>query len=288
MKENGLAGPGESGEEVGKKSLWERWGAAFTPQGDISRQAYITFAVITFLAIGVLWSYLTWSGAVDGLFLPTLAKTMKAAKILFVEQGYIHDIAVTVRRVMLGFLLTSLVSIPAGILIGTYRPIEAFFEPLFSFIRYLPVSAFIPLFILWIGIAEDQKVAVIIMGSLPPLVLMVAAGIKNIPPDLINVGYTLGTSRLTVLWKIILPACMPSVVDSLRMVLGWAWTYVVVAEMVGANSGIGYRIIQSQRMLNVANIFTGILCIGLIGLFFDICFKMLYRVLFSWSESSRS
>ncbi|MDR2402580.1 MAG: ABC transporter permease, partial [Spirochaetaceae bacterium] len=254
---------------------------------DISRQAYITFAVITFLGIGVLWSYLTWSGSVDGLFLPTLVKTVESARNLFIEQGYIHDIAVTVRRVMLGFLFTSLVSIPWGILIGTYRPIEAFFEPLFSFIRYLPVSAFIPLFILWIGIGEDQKVAVIIMGTLPPLILMVAASIKNISPDLINVGYTLGTSRLSILWKIILPACMPSVVDSLRMVLGWAWTYVVVAEMVGANSGIGYRIIQSQRMLNVANIFTGILCIGLIGLFFDICFKMLYRVLFSWSESSR-
>jgi NitT/TauT family transport system permease protein len=288
MKETGLTGAEEAGAEVRAKSRWELLGAAFTPQGDISRRAYITFAVITFLAIGVLWSYLTWSGTVDGLFLPSLAKTMNAAKILFIEQGYIHDIGVTVRRVMLGFLFTSLVSIPWGILIGAYRPIEAFFEPLFSFVRYLPVSAFIPLFILWIGIGEDQKVAVIIMGSLPPLILMVAAGIKNISPDLINVSYTLGTSRLTVLWKIILPACMPSVVDSLRMVLGWAWTYVVVAEMVGANSGIGYRIIQSQRMLNVANIFTGILCIGLIGLFFDICFKMLYRVLFSWSESSRS
>ncbi|MDR3145326.1 MAG: ABC transporter permease [Treponema sp.] len=288
MKGKGSAEPWKEGEGFRRKSCRERLKAAFTPQGDISRRVYITFSILTFLCIGVLWSYLTWSGAVDRLFLPTLAKTLEAAKILFVEQGYILDIAVTVRRVMLGFLFTSLISIPLGILIGTYRPIEAFFEPLFSFIRYLPVSAFIPLFILWIGIGEDQKVAVIIMGSLPPLILMVAAGIKNIPPDLINVGYTLGTSRFTVLWKIILPACMPSVVDSLRMVLGWAWTYVVVAEMVGANSGIGYRIIQSQRMLNVANIFTGILCIGLIGLFFDICFKLLYRVLFSWSESSRS
>jgi NitT/TauT family transport system permease protein len=222
------------------------------------------------------------------MFLPTIAKTFAAAKIMFLEQKYYLDILITIRRVMLGFLITSVISIPIGILIGTYRPVESFFEPLFSFVRYLPVSAFIPLFILWIGIGEDQKVAVIIMGSLPPLILMAASSIKNISPELIQVSYTLGTSRLSVLWKVILPACMPSVVDSLRMVLGWAWTYVVVAEMVGANSGIGYRIIQSQRMLNVANIFTGILCIGLIGLFFDICFKLLYKICFSWSESSRS
>jgi NitT/TauT family transport system permease protein len=271
-----------------KKPPWERLAAAFTPQGDISRRLYLCFAIITFLVIGIAWTYLTSTESVDPLFLPSPAKTFNAAKVMFTEQNYHKDILITIRRVMTGFLITSIVSIPFGILIGAYRPVEAFFEPLFSFVRYLPVSAFIPLFILWIGIGEDQKAAVIIMGSLPPLILMVAASIKNITPELIQVGYTLGTSRLTTLWKIILPACMPSVVDSLRMVLGWSWTYVVVAEMVGANSGIGYRIIQSQRMLNVANIFTGILCIGLIGLFFDICFKLLYKVVFSWSESIRS
>ncbi|MDR1948163.1 MAG: ABC transporter permease [Spirochaetaceae bacterium] len=271
-----------------KPSLLFNLKAAFTPQGEISKKVYIAFAVFTFLTIGLLWSYLSVSGSVDPLFLPSIKKTLKAAGVMFVEQAYLFDILITIRRVMLGFIITSLVSIPFGILIGTYRPIESFFEPLFSFVRYLPVSAFIPLFILWIGIGEEQKVAVIIMGSLPPLILMVAASIKNIPSDLIQVGYTLGASRISVLWKIILPSCMPFVVDSLRMVLGWAWTYVVVAEMVGANSGIGYRIIQSQRMLNVANIFTGILCIGLIGLFFDICFKLLYKVCFPWSESAHS
>ncbi len=98
-----------------------------------------------------------------------------------------------------------------------------------------------------------------------------------------EVSYTLGTSKKSVLWKIILPGAMPAILDSLRMVLGWAWTYVTVAEMIGASSGIGFIIIQSQRMMSVANIFVGILSIGIIGLIFDYIFKWLGKKLFPWN-----
>jgi len=271
-------------ESSNQKPLWERFKNSFVPRAQLSKQVYVSLAIFTFLAIFAVWSYITMAGLVDPLFMPTIQKVISSAISMFAEQDYINDIAITVSRVMLGFLITTVISVPLGILVGTYRPFEALLEPLFSFIRYLPVSAFIPLFILWIGIDENAKVAVIIMGSLPPLILMIASTIKNIPTELIQVAYTLGTSKTSILWKVIFPASMPAILDSLRMVLGWAWTYVVVAEMVGASSGIGYRIIQAQRMLSVAEIFVGILCIGLIGLIFDTCFKWLYRVLFSWSE----
>lgn len=261
----------------------EQIAESFTPKQDIAHRTYVIFGASTFLIVLAIWSAFTYSGAVDKLFLPTPTKTLSSAVTLFTQLGYAHDIGVTIMRVMVGFIISAVVALPLGIFVGTYKPIEAFIEPLLSFARYLPASAFVPLFILWIGIGEGAKFAVIIVGSLPQLVLMIAVATKKVQSDLIEVAYTLGTSKGAVLWKVILPSSMPSILDSLRMVLGWAWTYVIVAELVGASSGIGYMIIQSQRMLSTSNIFVGILSIGVIGLIFDYVFKWLHRVLFRWS-----
>ena len=113
---------------------------------------------------------------------------------------------------------------------------------------------------------------------------MVATNVRNVPMSMIEVSYTLGTSKADVLWKIILPKSLPDIVDSLRTVLGWAWTYIIVAELVGASSGIGYMIIQSQRMMNTSRIFVGILTIGLIGMIIDIVFKLAHDHFFYWNK----
>lgn len=254
----------------------------FTPMAAIKHSLYITLGVIGFAIVLAAWSVLTYGGMVDTIFLPTPTETYQAAVDLFTQLNFTHDIGVTIVRVIIGFILAAVIAVPLGIMLGTYKPIEGLLEPLMSFVRYLPASAFIPLFILWIGVSESQKIAVIFMGSFPQLILMVAAVTKSVRNDLIDVSYTLGTSRAAVLWRVILPASMPSIMDSLRMVLGWAWTYIIVAELVGASSGIGYMIIQSQRMLKTSNIFVGILVIGLIGLIFDYLFKWLSRRLFPW------
>lgn len=256
---------------------------SFSPKSSIGHSAYVALGIIGFLIVFIVWSALTYTGVVSQLFLPTPSMTVKSAVTLFTELNFTHDIAITIIRVLAGFILSAIIAVPLGILIGTYKPFEALIEPLMSFIRYLPASAFIPLFILWIGVNEVQKVAVIFMGSFFQLILMVAVATKSVQKDMIDVSYTLGTSKTAVLWRVILPASMPSIVDSLRLILGWAWTYVIVAELVGASSGIGYMIIQSQRMLSTSNIFVGIFTIGLIGLIFDYCFKLLYRILFSWN-----
>lgn len=255
---------------------------SFTPQIEINKKSYMTIGIISFFLIILVWTGITVTGLVNPTFMPTPMKTISAGYSLFADAGYLNDIWVTVWRVLIGFIISAVIAVPLGILIGTYAPLEAFIEPVMSFMRYLPVTAFIPLFILWIGIDEPEKIAVIIFGSLPQLILMVAVDTKKVQHDLVEVSYTLGTSRAEVIWKIILPAAMPSIIDSLRMVLGWAWTYVTVAEMIGASSGMGYMIIQSQRMINVANIFVGILSIGVIGLIFDYFFKGLSKILFPW------
>lgn len=261
---------------------------AFEPQGSISKHAFTTLAVAMFVLVFAVWFLITNLGLVDPSFMPSPQKTFDSGVKLFTGRDFITDIGMSTYRVLAGFLISAVVAVPLGLLIGTYAPIDAFIEPLMSFIRYLPATAFIPLFILWIGIDESEKIAIIIMGSLPQLILMVAVDVRKVPHDLVEVSYTLGTKPAHVLWKIILPYAMPHILDTLRIVLGWAWTYVVVAEMVGASAGIGYMMTQAQRMLSVGNIFVGLLTIGLLGLFFDCLFKVLGRVLFSWSETNRA
>jgi NitT/TauT family transport system permease protein len=173
--------------------------------------------------------------------------------------------------------------VPIGVLMGAYKPIEAFFEPFVSFARYLPASAFIPLLILWAGTGETQKLLVIFVGSVFQIVLMVAVAVGNTRRDLVEAAYTLGAGDREIVTRVLLPAAAPEIAEILRLVLGWAWTYVIVAELIGASSGIGHMIMDSQSLLNTGQIIFGIIVIGVIGLVSDFAFKALNRNLFPWS-----
>lgn len=200
----------------------EKLSRAFTPKGSISKGAYCLLSFLLFLIIFLFWCYAVYVKKVDGMFLPSPGKTLTSAKNMFLNNNFLMDIRMSVQRVLIGFLISAAIGIPLGLLIGTYAPVSAFFEPFFSFFRYLPASAFIQLFILWIGIGEGAKVAIIIVGSIAQIILMVATNVRNVPLSLIEVSYTLGVSKFGVFWKIILPKCMPDIVDTLRIVLGWA------------------------------------------------------------------
>lgn len=260
---------------------------AMEPMRRPSTAAALVLGALAFALLLLVWDALTRSGRVDPLFLPSPGATA-ATGLEMLRSGFMTDVWATVIRVMTGFAISAVVGVPIGVLIGTYAPVTSFLQPVFSFVRYMPASAFIPLFILWIGIDESEKVAVIILGSLPQVVLMVAGNIRNVPASLIEASYTLGTNRANILWKVILPKAAPDVVDTLRIVLGWAWTYVIVAEIVGASSGIGYSILQSQRSMAVDRIFVAIVTLGLIGLIVDNVLLVLNRVVFRWNESKES
>jgi NitT/TauT family transport system permease protein len=202
---------------------------------------------------------------------------------LLVQHGFIKDILITIWRVFGGFVLAAAIGIPLGMAMGAYKPIEAFFEPFISFSRYLPASAFIPLLILWAGTGEAQKLAVIFVGSFFQIVLMVAVSVGNTRRDLVEAAYTLGASDRAIVTRVLLPAAAPEIAEISRLVLGWAWTYVIVAELIGASSGIGHMIMDSQALLNTGQIIFGIVVIGIIGLASDFLFKALNRRLFPWS-----
>jgi len=202
---------------------------------------------------------------------------------LMVQHGFIKDIGITIWRVFGGFLLAAAIGIPLGMMMGAYKPVEAFFEPFISFSRYLPASAFIPLLILWAGTGEAQKLLVIFVGSFFQIVLMVAIAVGNTRRDLVEAAYTLGASDRGIVTRVLFPAAAPEIAEISRLVLGWAWTYVIVAELIGASSGIGHMIMDSQALLNTGQIIFGIVVIGIIGLVSDYLFKALNRRLFPWS-----
>jgi NitT/TauT family transport system permease protein len=183
-----------------------------------------------------------------------------------------------------GFLLASVLSVPIGILMGSFKIVEAAIEPITNFARYLPVSALIPLLILWVGIGVEQKIAVIFLGTFFQQVILIADVSAGVSRDMVDVSYTLGANRRHVVTRVLIPATLPGVMDTLRVTMGWAWTYLVVAELVAANSGLGYMILNAMRGLFTDVIFLGILTIGFLGLLTDQLFKGLRRWLLPWAE----
>lgn len=243
----------------------------------------LLLGVLFFVLFVAAWSVATFGGFVSKTFLADPATMVAEGWELFVKHGFIADIGITVWRVVGGFLLAAAVAVPLGILMGCYKPIEAFFEPFVSFARYLPASAFIPLLILWAGIGETQKLLVIFIGSVFQIVLMVAVSIGNTRRDLVEAAYTLGARDGGIIRRVLIPSSAPDIAEILRLVLGWAWTYVIVAELVGSSSGIGHMIVDSQALLNTGQIIFGIIVIGCIGLISDFLFKAANRRLFPWS-----
>src|SRR5947207_7782328 len=254
-----------------------------TPLKPVSAGHKLALGLGFFALFVAAWSVATFGGFVSKTFLADPLTMVKEGYALFTQHGFAVDVAITIWRVVGGFVLAAVFAVPLGIAMGAYKSVEAFLEPFVSFARYLPASAFIPLLILWAGIGETQKLLVIFIGSFFQIVLMVAVTVGATRRDLVEAAYTLGASTRGVVRRVLLPSGAPSIAESLRLVLGWAWTYVIVAELIGASSGIGHMITDSQALLNTGQIIFGIIVIGVIGLISDFLFKWMNHALFPWS-----
>jgi NitT/TauT family transport system permease protein len=257
------------------------------PLVPVAPGARIALGVAFFVVFVAAWSLATFGGYVQKTFLADPLTMLRSGWTLLTGMGFLGDIGMTVWRVLGGFVIAALLALPLGVLMGAYKPVEAFFEPFISFARYLPASAFIPLLILWAGIGEAQKLAVIFIGSFFNLVLMIAVTVGNTRRDLVEAAYTLGVRDRSLIRRVLIPGAAPEIAEILRMVLGWAWTYVIVAELIGASSGIGHMITDSQALLATDQIIFGIIVIGLIGLLSDLLFKAANRALFPWAQLGR-
>jgi NitT/TauT family transport system permease protein len=252
------------------------------PLEPIPAAARIGLGILFFALFVAGWAWATLGGHVSRLFLADPLTMLREGWQLIAAYGFLYDIAITIWRVVGGFVLAALIAVPVGVAMGTYKSVEALFEPFVSFARYLPASAFIPLLILWAGIGEAQKLAVIFIGAVFQIVLMVAVAVGNTRRDLVEAAYTLGARDWGIVARVLIPSSAPEIAEILRLVLGWAWTYVIVAELIGSSSGIGHMITDSQALLATGQIIFGIIVIGLIGLVSDFLFKALNRWLFPW------
>ncbi len=253
--------------------------------GNITRTQYWLFAGLGLITPLIAWALLTGSGYVDPVFLPGPLQVLTRLGSWLFEDDLWGDTVISMYRVMAGFLLSAVFALPLGLLIGAFKPVEAILEPLTDFIRYMPAVAFIPLVMLWLGIGESAKISIIFIGTFFQMVLMVAENVRLVPRAQIEAAQTMGATRSEIVQLVLLQSAKPAILDTLRLTMGWAWTYLVVAELVAANSGLGYSILKAQRFLKTDTIFGGIILIGLIGLLMDQSFRWLHRHSFPWLHS---
>src|ERR1700737_4742269 len=258
--------------------MYTRWKI----RGWISPASYWTLAAVGLIVPLSAWTLLSAFGAADRLFLPGPYDVAHQVAVWFSDGNLLTDMRISSFRVVAGWALSALVALPLGLLIGTFRVVQALLEPLTDFIRYMPAVAFVPLVMLWVGIDESAKICIIFIGTFFQMVLMVAEDVRRVPIAQIEAAQTMGATRCEVIEKVIIPSAKPALLDTLRITMGWAWTYLVVAELVAANSGLGYAIIKAQRFLQTDRIFAGIILIGAIGLAMDQCFRWVHRAAFPW------
>jgi NitT/TauT family transport system permease protein len=264
-----------------RRSLLQR---CLTPDTEIPHATVVTTGIVIWILVVGGWAILSYGGVTPSMFLPTPGAVVeKAIKLASTGILFKHMWA-SVEVVMLGFIISTAVAVPLGLLMGTFRIVQAALEPLVNFVRYLPVTSFVPLFILWIGIGIEQRVTVIIFGTFFQQLVMIVDVVRGISKDLLNASYTLGASRRDVVIHVLAPASLPGILATLRVTMGWAWTYLVVAELVAASSGLGYISLKAMRGFEVDTIFMAIAIIGLLGLLTDQAFRFLSLRLAPWAK----
>lgn len=253
----------------------------------MKQKNYLFLGISSFTAIIIVWLIITQVGLIKPFFLPPPLDILKAGFRLFSEENFLKDVLVSLSRILVGFLIATVLAIPLGILVGLNRKVEALIEPVIDFIRYTPIPAFIPLFILWFGIGEQEKIIIIVASVFFQLTLMVANSVSSVPKEMIEFAKILGARKIQIVLKVILGYSKPRIFDDLRISMGWAWSGLIIAEIVGASAGLGYAIIQAQRLLKTADVFLTIIIIGILGLLFDAVFKYLQKISFPWYKKEK-
>lgn len=242
--------------------------------------------VLTALSIAVpliLWWILASSGVVHPKFLPSPVEVAQAFVKLWRQGHLLEDTAASFFRVGSGFLLAAAISVPIGIAMGAFASIRALFEPIIGIVRYMPAPAFIPLLIIYLGLEEEPKIALIFIGVVFYNTLMIMDAVKFIPKDLIEATYTLGGQRRQILFQVIAPYVAPNILDTFRINMAAAWNLVVVAELVAANEGLGKRIELAQKFFRTDEIFACLIVLGVIGFMLDLFLRWLLRTTCKWT-----
>lgn len=221
----------------------------------------------------VIWAILTtYTGIIPSYLIPSPQEVFEAFKSLLMNGTLIADTADTVTRVILGFVVAAAVAIPLGIIIGWSKTVENYTSFLIGILRPIPPIAWIPFAILWFGLGLGSAIFIIFVGSVFPILINTADGVKRIDKVYIESAYTLGADQLQTIKKVVFPAALPNIITGLKVGMGIALMCTVAAEMIGSNNGLGYLILTATSMLDSASAIVGMLAIGVIGLTFEYIF----------------
>lgn len=194
------------------------------------------------------------------------------------------DIFISVYRIVVSFAAACAIAIPLGIIMGSFRVAESFFNPFVMAWRYLPAPSFIPILLMWFGTGDVPKLALLFIGVVFFLITIIMDYTKSVGSELLETAMTLGGNRWQILWTVIVPAVMPNILIAMRQMLAVSWTYLVIAEIVASSTGIGAMMMRTKRFLHTDHIMAGIVVIGFLGLFCDFIFKQAHRMLFPYIE----
>jgi NitT/TauT family transport system permease protein len=254
----------------------------------IPLRSTILLGVAAWLAFFGLWESAVVFGWVNKLFMPPPETVLSGLYKLFAENDFATDVGISVLRIVVSFSFACAIAVPLGILMGSFKRIEAIVNPLVSAWRYLPAPSFIPLLLMWFGTGERQKIALLFIGVFWFLISLIMDHVKSVREELIETSMTLGGSRWQILWTVVVPASLPDIVTAMRQMLAVSWTYLVIAEIVAATTGIGAVMMRAKRFLHVEKIMAGIIIIGVLGLSFDFLFRFARRRLFPYLNEPSS
>jgi NitT/TauT family transport system permease protein len=242
------------------------------------------------LVCGVVaaWGLLAAAGADNKFAVPSPVVVIEAFGRLAVSQDFWHQAAISLTRVLIGSILAVVIGFPLGLIAGFVRTIDHALTPLMSFLRYIPPTSFLTLLIVYLGIGEGYKIAVVCIGVVFFAYQLAIDSIRGIDPRFFEIALSSGMSRARVFWHIGVRGSAPALWDSARIVLSGGWTFLVAAEVVGADSGLGFFINQSQRFLRIGELYAAILLIGLIGIVSDFCLSSLRNTFTPWARSQTS
>lgn len=243
--------------------------------------------LISLLLFLLIWLFASRVLNVHKLVLPDLADTLNQVFLMFSNKQLIGDVTVSLLRVMAGFGLAVLAGVPLGVIFGSVRSVRLILEPHLNMLRFIPAASLIPLLILWFGVGETGKIVLLFVRALPYLVLYISSVAMSVEKDLLEVAKVLGANQKQILTKVILPRIAPQVWDICRIEFGSSWATLILAEVLGADTGLGYRLVLAQRYIHVPELFALIFLSGLIALVIDALLRFAHRKLFPWSEKAR-
>ncbi len=229
----------------------------------------ILIAFGSVLAVLTIWTVIVQSGLMSTRFTPSPLEILREFGILM-RQGYVgtplyEHIGASLMRTLVGFSAAVICGIPVGLLIGRVKLLEAASAPWFAFLRPIPAIAFVPLVILWFGIGEFSKISVIFFSSFLYITVCTVAGVKSVPVQLLRAGYSLGALDRKSFLYVVLPAALPQIMTGVRIGSAISWTLVVAAELVAAQKGLGYMIMDASTFFRVKDVYVGLIVIGIIG-----------------------